>query len=152
MNLVRYNPNRRVSSRSNRGTGFFDELFDDFLTPFAVSNHRPVLKDNLGLPVDIYEKDDLIVIEADLPGVEKDAISVDVQGKYVTLSGERKSEEEVKDESSFRRERRYGKLERTFSLPFEVKSNNVKANFNNGVLKLEISKPEEQVAKKIDIN
>ena len=110
------------------------------------------LQDNLNLKVDIYEKDNTIVINAELPGVAKEDISVDIKGKLVTLGGERKSEEEINEKNTYRRERKYGKFERSFNLPFEVSGESVKATYNSGVLRLEIPRPEEQVAKKITIN
>lgn len=152
MNLVRYNPHFGLSRRTNRSDRFFDEIFDDFFTPFLMTGNTAKANQSLGLKVDIYQQDDSVIIDAELPGVEKDDIYVDVKGKNVTLGGERKSDNELKDEDCYRRERRYGKFERTFSMPFEVDSDAVKATFNNGILKLEIAKPEEQVVKKITIN
>lgn len=152
MNLVRYNPHYGLSRRTRRSDRFFDEVFDDFFTPFLMTGHTTQASQSHGLKVDIYQKDDAVIIDAELPGVEKDDIYVDVKGKNVTLGGERKSDTELKDEDCYRRERKYGKFERTFSMPFEVNSDAVKATFNNGILKLEIAKPEEQVVKKIAIN
>ncbi|MFW2366068.1 MAG: Hsp20/alpha crystallin family protein [Desulforhopalus sp.] len=152
MNLVHYNPHRGLSRRANRSDRFFDEIFDDFFTPFFSTGSSVQKSQNSGLKVDIYQKDNAVIIDAELPGVEKDDIYVDVKGKNVTLGGERKSDTELKEEDSYRRERVYGKFERTFSLPFEVDTEAVKASFNNGILKLEIAKPEEQVVKKIAIN
>lgn len=151
MNLVRYNPNYRLRTRTNKGAGVFDELFSDFFSPFAMPG-QTVLQDRMNLKVDIYEKDNTIIINAELPGMSKEDISVDIKGKLVTLGGERKSDEEIKEENSYRRERSYGRFERTFTLPFEVSDDNVKATYTNGILKLEIPRPEDQVAKKITIN
>lgn len=150
MNLVRYNPNFGLSRR--RSDKYFDEVFDDFFSPFFMTGNTAQASQNHGLKVDIYQKDDAVIIDAELPGVEKDDIYVDVKGKNVTLGGERKSETEIKDEDFYRSERKYGKFERTFSMPFEVNSDAVKATFKNGILKLEIAKPEEQVVKKIAIS
>lgn len=152
MNLVRYNPHRRMSTRARKDNGFFNDLFDDFFTPFVIQKERQHEVENLSLKVDIYEKDSAVYIDAELPGIDKEDISVDVKGKIITLGGERKFDNEIKVENRYRRERSYGKFERTFRLPFEVKSENVKANFRNGILKLEIPKPEEQAARKIAIN
>jgi len=150
MNLVRYNPHSRLRTGTNMGTRVFDDMFGDFFSPVAWKHSN--WNENLGLKVDIYEKEDTIIINAELPGIAKEDISVDVKGKLVTLGGERKSDEEIKEENCYRRERRFGKFERTFNLPFEVNSESVKATYNNGILKLEIPKPEEQVIKKITVN
>ncbi len=107
---------------------------------------------NLQVKVDIYEKENIVCLDAELPGVEKEDISVDIKGRLLTLKAEAKSDDEIKEDNLYRRERRYGIFERSFNLPFEVTSDNIKAHFKNGVLKLEIAKPEEQAAKQILIN
>jgi HSP20 family protein len=152
MNLVRYNPNNRLRSAADMGPRIFDDVLSDFFSPLAMSRKHDSLFASRDLKVDIYEKDDTIVINAELPGVAKEDISVDIKGKLVTLGGERKSDEEIKEDNCYRRERRYGKFERTFNLPFEVNSDSVKATYSNGILRLDIPKPEEQVAKKITVN
>ena len=68
-------------------------------------------------------------------------IKVDVKGRLLTIGGERRVDEEVKEENSYRRECRYGKVERTFSLPFEIDTENVVATHENGILHLEIARP-----------
>jgi HSP20 family protein len=130
----------------------FDDLFNDFFSPLVMNVKSAGLQESPNLQVDIYEKDNMIIINAELPGINKEDISVDIKGKLLTLTGERKSDEEIKEENCYRRERRYGKFERSFNLPFEMSEEMVKATYNNGILRLEIPKPEEQVAKKITIN
>jgi HSP20 family protein len=88
-------------------------------------------EDELGLGtwhpvVDMYDEDDRIVIKAELPGMEKKDISVDVKDRVLTLSGERNYDNEVKEENYYRRERAYGKFQRSFSLPADVNSDNIK--------------------------
>lgn len=152
MNLVRYNPKRRMAVSHRPSSRFFDDIFDDFFSPFS-STHSSLKRSELNsVKVDIYEKDEKIVLEAELAGVAKEDITVDVKGKILTLGAERKNDEEVTEENSYRRERSYGSFERKFSLPFEVEADNIQANLNNGVLTLTINKPEAQVAKKITIN
>ncbi len=91
------------------------------------------------------------MIDAELPGIDKKDITVDVKGKRLTLGGERREDEEIKEENRYRRERRYGRFERTFSMPFEIASETVTAKYENGILRLEIPKPEEQQQKQITI-
>lgn len=152
MNLVRYTPRHSLSVRPRKNVGFFDEFFDDMLAPLVMTGNPAVVQESMGLKVDIYEKYNAIIIDAEMPGVEKEHITIDVKGRLLTLGGERQTEEEVKDENCFRRERSYGKFSRTFKLPFNVDSDKVKATYKNGILKLEVPKPEEQVAKQITIN
>jgi HSP20 family protein len=152
MNLVRYNPHSRMAATQRPASDVFDNLFDGFLTPFTSGQESVSTKEAHTLKVDIYEKDDNIVLEAELAGVQKDDITVDIKGKILTLGGERKRDDEVVEENRFRSERAYGTFERKFSLPFETESDNIIANFKNGVLTLTVSKPEAQLAKTITIN
>lgn len=151
MQLAKYRPRQCLTGRANNRSNHFDSFLDDFFTPFVATATQKNLVNDLNLKVDIYEMEDTVIIDAELPGVEKDNIFVDTKGRLVTLGGERKNDNEINEKNSYRRERRYGKFERTFSLPFEVNVDNVKATFNNGILKLEIPKPVEEKAKKITI-
>lgn len=145
MQLTRWTPRHRLVNRHN----LFPGLVDEFFAPFGGSSSA---SENNFLPsVDIYEKDDTIFFEADLPGFNKENVNVDVKGKYVTLRGERQ-EEKVDGENSLRKERRYGKFERSFQLGFEANNENVKASYDNGILTVEINKPQEQQVKQIEIN
>jgi HSP20 family protein len=152
MNLVRYNPQRRMSVTNRTSSDFFDDIFDGFFNPLSAAHGMLRNSEPNHLKVDIYEKDEKIIIEAELAGVQKDDITVDVKGKILTLGAERKHDEEVSEENRYRRERSYGSFERKFSLPFEVEVENIVANLNSGVLTLTITKPEAQVAKQITIN
>jgi HSP20 family protein len=102
--------------------------------------------------VDMFENDDKIVIKAELPGVDKKDISVDVKDRVLTLSGERNYDHEVKEENYYRRERTCGKFKRTFNLPADVDSDKIKADFKDGVLKVEMPKPEAQKPKRITVH
>lgn len=146
MQLTKYTPGyRKVNPTLPR-------LFDEFFTPFFNEDAlvRPASRKTLA--VDIYDNDGKIVIEAEVPGIAKEDLSINVKGKLLTLGGERKDDKEIKDENIYRRERSVGKFERSFTLPFEVKEEQVNASYNNGILTLEISKPEEQQVKQIKIN
>lgn len=152
MQLVHYHPRQHLLNRPNGLNTLFDSFFDDFFGP-ALQVAAPVSKrESTALRVDIYENDAAVVINAELPGVAKEDIKLDVKGKCLTLGGERKSEEEVKDARHYRREIVFGSFERTFSLPFEIDTEKVTATFENGILRLEIAKPEEQQPRRIAIN
>ena len=152
MNLVRYNPHRKMAVSNRPSSNFFDDVFDGFFNPRPTAHNAFRNSEANSVKVDIYEKDENIVIEAELAGVQKDDITVDVKGKILTLGAERKHDEDISDDNRYRRERSYGSFERKFSLPFEAEAENISANLNNGVLTLTITKPETQVAKKITIN
>lgn len=151
MQPVHYNPRSNSLKCRSNADRFFDGFFDDFAAPFfnhGLQSGKPAAS---GLNVDIYEKDNVIVVDADMPGIAKEDITLDVKGKHLTLGYERKDENEVKDEHLYRKEKRYGKFERTFRLPFEIDAERVTAKYDNGVLKLEIPKPEQQQQKTIEI-
>ena len=151
MQLVQCRPQHNMTRVADNTPRLFDTFLDDFFTPFTNTVSPRIFNENLNLKVDIYEKDDTVIIEAELPGVEKEDLFVDTKGKLVTLGGERKSDEKITDVNSYRRERNYGKFERSFNLPFEINTEKVTATFNNGILKLEIPKPEEETTSKVTI-
>jgi HSP20 family protein len=102
--------------------------------------------------VDILDKDDHIVITAELPGVDKKDLTVDVKDRVLTLKGERSSDNEDKEDNFYRRERFYGKFERSFTLPTNVDPDNIKADYKDGVLNIKVPKPEQQKPKQITVH
>ncbi|MGM0451584.1 MAG: Hsp20/alpha crystallin family protein [Thermodesulfobacteriota bacterium] len=101
--------------------------------------------------VDTVEKDNAIEIRAELPGIKKDDISIDVRNNVLTLSGERNYDEDVNEENFYRRERFYGKFQRAFTLPDNVDADKIDAQFEEGVLKITVPKTEESQTKKIEV-
>ena len=100
--------------------------------------------------VDISETDDNFEVRAELPGVAKDDLHVSVRDNLLTLSGEKRQENVDDDAQNYRRvERRYGSFQRKFTLPPEVTTDDIKAEYTDGVLTLSIPKPE--VAKPTEI-
>ena len=91
------------------------------------------------------------VVRADLPGIDPTEVELTVEGKYLTLKGKRKATEERKDEKYYHREVRYGAFVRTVTLPGEVKAEEVKASYHNGVLEVRVPVPAELTAKKVPI-
>jgi HSP20 family protein len=102
--------------------------------------------------VDIYDNEDNIVIKAELPGIDKENINVDVKDGVLILKGERSSDNEVKKDKYYRRERMFGKFERAFNLPADVDPDKIKADYTDGVLKIDIPKPEERKPKQITVH
>jgi len=147
MNLVRWNPLGEMTTMQNRINRMFN-------APYWPAG-RMDDKTGMGMwnpAVDLYEKDDHFVIKAELPGVNKKDIAIDLKDRVLTLSGERSYENEVKEENYYRRERSYGKFQRVFTLPADVDSDKIKADFNDGLLQIEVPKPEEQKPKKVTIH
>ena len=147
MDLIRWNPAREMFTLRNR----MNDLFDDFFAPVARKNDDASFW-NWNPAVDIYENDDNIVIKAELPGIDKKDLAVDVKDQRLTIKGERKTENEVKEDNYYRRERTYGRFERSFTLPADVDADKVKADYTDGVLKVEIPKPAKQKPKKITVH
>ncbi|MCE2414701.1 Hsp20/alpha crystallin family protein [Candidatus Poribacteria bacterium] len=115
-----------------------------FYSPFFASQHTESDADgNNWVPsVDISETDNGFEVRAELPGVAKDDLHVSVKDNLLTLSGE-KRQEQVDDTQNYRRvERRYGSFHRRFRLPSEVETDDIKAEFSDGVLTLSVPKPE----------
>ena len=115
-----------------------------FYSPFFVPKHPRSDADRYtwAPSVDISETDDVFEVRAELPGVAKEDLHVSVKDNLLTLSGE-KRQEKVDDTQNYRRvERRYGSFQRSFTLPSEVEADDIKAEFNDGVLTLSIPKPE----------
>jgi HSP20 family protein len=101
--------------------------------------------------VDVSETDGKVQVKAELPGFEAKDIDVDVTDNVLTLSGEKKKEEEQKGERFYCRERYAGAFNRSFRLPAGVESDKVDAAFKNGVLTITIPKSEESKQKKIEV-
>ena len=90
-------------------------------------------------------------LRAELPGVEPSDLNVSVMGNTLTISGEKKDERETDDANVFFREASYGKFERSFRLPQGVKSDQLKACFENGVLELSMPSPAHAEPRKVQI-
>jgi HSP20 family protein len=147
MNLVRRNPWGNMFTLRNR----MNYLFDDMFYP-VVKGDEELTMCNWNPVVDIYDNDENIVIKAELPGIDKKDIAIDVKDSVLILKGERSHDSEVKEENFYRRERAFGKFERAFTLPTDVDSGKIKADFKDGVLKIDIPKPEKQKPKQITIH
>jgi len=103
-------------------------------------------------PVDIFETEHELVVKADLPDVNPQDLDIHVENNVLTIRGERKFENKVKEENYLRVERVYGSFSRTFTLANSVKSEAIKADYQNGVLTLSIPKREEAKPKQIKVN
>ncbi|MGM0642405.1 MAG: Hsp20/alpha crystallin family protein [Thermodesulfobacteriota bacterium] len=139
MSLVRYNPMNELYPFHTSLSRFFN---DPFFTG-ENANWQPV--------VDIEKDDGKIIINAELPGVNKDDISIDVNGNVLTLKGEKKHEKEIDEENVYRRERFTGTFQRSFTLDESVNPDEISAYFKDGVLKIEVPHTETAKTKKIEV-
>jgi len=101
--------------------------------------------------VDVYETEGGYVLKAELPGVGKEDIKIDVNNNALTIKGEKKFEEKTEKENYMRIERSYGSFTRTFALSDKVDSGNIKAAFKDGVLEITLPKKEEAKPKEIKV-
>jgi HSP20 family protein len=149
MAIVRWRPLRDIVSIQDE----MNQLFDDFFgrTPKRWSAFGP--EEGLWTPnVDVSETKDEIVVTAEMPGLKKEDIKLSVQDNVITLSGEKKSEEEKKDANFYRLERSFGSFCRSFTLPTPVEAEKIKASFKDGILKVTLPKSEKVKPKEIPIN
>ena len=102
--------------------------------------------------VDIYETENELVVKADLPDVNPQDLDIRVESNILTIRGERKFDKKVNEDNYLRIERSYGSFSRSFSLANSVKSEAIKADYQNGVLTLSIPKREEAKPKQIKVN
>jgi HSP20 family protein len=129
---------------------FFDEPF--FRDPFMASPFR-FISDEGSLPLDVYERDNQIVVEASLPGFKKDEIDVQVQQGVLTIKAQRNQEHEETSNGGryYRRERSWGAVSRRVALPGTVDETKVNAELKNGVLRLTVPIAEQARPKQIAI-
>lgn len=101
--------------------------------------------------LEMFDKNDEIVVKAEVPGLDRPEIQVSVNGDLLTIKGEKKKEKGTRDEDYYFSERAYGAFSRSLRLPVDVKADKVTANLNNGVLEVHLPKVEEAKAKQANI-
>ena len=97
--------------------------------------------------VDVFEEKDEVVVKAEVPGLSKEDLDVTLTESTLTIKGEKKKEEELRDKDYHRIERSYGSFARSLELPAEVKTDQAKASFKNGILEIRLPKTEEHKKK-----
>ncbi len=148
MAIVRWwDPTRELSTLQNRMNRVFEETFGT--APFP--GEQPVAG-TWSPAVDIFETEQEIVLKAEVPGVTKEQVHVEVDGGVLQMRGERKFEKEVKEESYHRVERAYGAFQRAFSLPDSVDPDKVRAEIKDGILEVRLGKREHAKPKQIRVN
>ena len=142
MAITRWDPFREVVALQNRVNSLFRDL-NEGDDPVAAASFVPA--------VDIYEDAQKVMLKLEVPGIDQKDLDVRVENHKLTVKGERKFEKEEKEENFHRIERRYGSFYRDFTLPSTVDTESVAANYNAGVLKLELKKKPEAQPKQIEI-
>lgn len=143
MNLIHYTPNQWLD-------GAFDRFFSD-LRPFPASEtsngHAPSFQPR----VDIRDEKEAIILSAEIPGVPKDGVKVEVKEGVLTLSGEKKSRTDENGNGFYHSERNFGAFRRSFSLPEGVDTEQISGAFEDGVLHLTLPKKPEAKPRTIEL-
>lgn len=101
--------------------------------------------------VDVEQAKDALVLRFDLPGIRREDVAIEVEGRTLTVSGERKEEKEEKHEGYYSRERLIGRFTRSFMLPENIDESKIEAKVKDGVLTVKIPRPAEQKPRKVEI-
>jgi len=147
MTIIKWDPFKNIAVLQDRINKLFDDSFPDAEPTeenMAMHVWKPV--------VDIYESDGGITIAADLPGVSKEDVCVEIKDNVLTISGHRRPDNTLSEENYYRRERSCGAFQRTFSLRNVVLPEQIKARFKNGVLFVEMPKPKAEIPKQIRVD
>ena len=146
--MTRWNPTSDAANLSQRMERLFDEMVGRGL--WRTSEERP-LRGSWVPAVNILERQDAMLITADLPGLKAEDVEVTVEDGTLSIRGERKLEETSEGESYHRVERLYGVFERTFTLPNSVDVERIEARFSNGEMALTLPKREESKPRSVKI-
>jgi HSP20 family protein len=145
MAVVRWDPFRDLNMLQDRMNRMFDDAGRAWRTdePAATTTWSPA--------VDIFETEGEIVVKAELPGMERKDIVLNLESNVLTVRGERRFAKETKDDNYHRIERSYGTFSRSFSIPATVDAEEIRADYRDGVLKIVLPKKEQAKPKQIRI-
>jgi len=148
MSIVRWEPFRDLSSIQSEMNRLFSTVLE---SPGTAAGQSAGVQRRWAPAMDLLESGDHFVLRADLPGLSEEDVSIEVEDSTLTVSGERRFEQQV-DEGGFHRvERAYGTFSRSLTLPPGVDPEGVSAEFDRGVLEVRIPKPEDSRPRKITI-
>ena len=140
--LVRFDPYREVTALQGEMGRFLNML------GAGTGNTTPTV---WAPAMDVWETDDEIVYAFDLPGIPKDAVSIEFDHGVLTVSAERERSQEVSSDRLYRFERRYGSFSRAIGLPQGVAEDQISARYDNGALEVHVKKPEVEKPRQIQI-
>ena len=144
MRITRWNPYGDVNSLQST----LNRVFQDFNR----GSDELMTSGTFVPPVDIYEDEHGVTLKMEVPGVSQENLNINLENSTLTVSGERKFEKNEKEENFHRIERRYGSFTRSFTLPNTVDSEKVQANYDNGILSIQLAKKAEAKPKQIKVN
>jgi HSP20 family protein len=143
MALVRWDPSQELETFQTDLNRVFDAFFGGRTANGATRRWIPAM--------DLVETDDHLVLKADLPGLDKDDVEIEVKDGVLSVSGERRTEHQDSSNGYHRVERAYGRFSRSLSLPEGVDADQVQADFDKGVLEVRIPKPAERKPHRVQI-
>jgi HSP20 family protein len=150
MTLVKFRPANELSHIERK----LKKFFEDFDSPFGGDfNIKPFGGNSFTPRVDVTEDNNNLYVHAEIPGVDKNDVKINIVGDVLTISGEKKSEQKDENKNYYRIERNFGAFTRSFTLPAEVIVDKIAAEYKEGVLNITLPKTEEAkiVEKQIDI-
>jgi HSP20 family protein len=142
--ITRWDPFRSLSSLQEQVNRLFETTLPGQTDTSALTTWAPA--------VDIYETENELVLKADLPEISEKDLDVRVENNMLTIRGERKFEQQVKEDNYLRVERAYGSFSRSFSLPNSVNTEGLKAEYKNGVLSVVMPKRADSKPKQVKVN
>ena len=138
MAIIRWDPFREMTQVQNQLNRLVDQVWGG--------------RQESWLPaVDVFDKQDAVVLKAELPGMDPDQIQIEVEDNVLTIKGERRFEETVDEERYYRVERRFGSFQRSLALPQGVKADEIGASYEDGILVVTVPKAEEEKPKRIEV-
>ena len=146
MALVRWEPMRELSTLQGEMNRLFNTFFDEDGNGQARQGTR-----RWAPAVDLFERDESLVLKADLPGLAEEDVKIELHDNVLTISGERQADFEEKQNGYYRIERAFGGFSRSLTLPEGVDADKIGASFRNGVLEVRIPKPEQKQPRRIEI-
>ena len=146
MAITRWDPFRDLGILQER----MNRVFEDAAVR-GWKNDEPSATTSWSPAVDIYETDSEIMVQAELPGIDRKDIALQLENNVLTLKGDRRFEKETKQENYHRIERSYGGFSRAFTIPTIVDEDKIRADYRDGILKIALPKKEQVKAKQIKI-
>jgi len=143
MALVRWEPMRELSTLQSEMNRLFSGFFDEQGQGNGSRRWAPA--------IDVFEREDAIVLKADLPGLDEDDVRIEVNDNVLAIAGERRSEAQEEKSGYYRVERSYGAFARSIVLPEGVDPEKIEADFDRGVLEVTVPKPEQRQPRRISI-
>jgi HSP20 family protein len=148
MSLARLDPFAELASLNDQ----MNRVFRNVRSSQERSPEEYLVSSGFAPPVDVYEDEHNITLKIEVPGIDEKDIDVRIENSVLTVHGERKFEKEEKEENFHRVERQYGSFTRSFTLPSTVDPDQIRANYDKGILRISLAKKAEAKPKQIKVN